>query len=205
MLRNPDLLKIAQMTLEKKKGLDSYEKTRQAINLKAGPPKTVGTKDWKREQSESVRESAPLPRMMESGRKARDRFQTKLGQGKAWESEDGDVYGVFDKEGYSGAPDADSDEHHVTPEEFKMNAPRVAEILKMVTGGLPKPTEIGHAMVMFKERYGDTPIDPMKLKHLLTQDDEDDEATASDPKLEMMRRALQAQGITPTLPEKKAP
>lgn len=206
-MRISQALALMQRLAQEKKGREDYERTRQAINAKPGSSAPVGSHDWKREQSESVIESEPLSRMMVKSQKMRDAFQKKLQKGKAWDDEDGS-YGVFDKDGYSavtGADGKEADEVTIDPATFKAEAPRVREIMEAVNGKTPDVSSIGNMMVNYRNRFGDQPIDPMKMKHMIlgyrgevevTPEDEGG-SSLSGAELERFRRMQQ------TLPAKK--
>lgn len=194
-MRLTELLKLAQQNQAQsdyKAGLDAYERTRQAINLSSGGSSPPGSKDWKREQSRAVIENQGLPGAMRADQRSRDAFSAAIRAGKAWDDKDG-TYGIFDKDGYTAYLDKDQpDEITVSPEEFKANAERVAEILSMVTGNPPnafKPEALGNWMVRYKGANGlDADFDPMRMKHLIMR--------TSDPSMLVPVQAL---------PEKKAP
>lgn len=168
--------------------------------------------EWAKGQSDTVKENALLQTDMQNRQRYRDNWSAKLKAGKAFEGEgENDAYGLFDSDGFTGmAGGKEASEWTISRDEYKQHEPiaRSAIAQQMAGGGVVRDSEaraidhrnIGHQLVRYKERYGEGPIDPMRLRHMIlnpprdvedVEEDEDDEAPENDGSLqEIMSRIL---------------
>lgn len=164
-LRLSELLKDYLATEETKRRLQAYEDLRQKIANSGGK---AGSRNVNQSSLQSAQNDVQTEKSQD------DRFLRALNRGKAFSIEGASgketdrAYGIFDKEGFTGAPRGAYSEYSVTPDEFKAQYPQVKQMLAEMTKSEPTKFDVGEAMLAYKAKFGQqSDIDPMRLKHLI--------------------------------------